>query len=268
MDTFQKSIAYFDLLPDELVLKIVSLAVEKTGRDEQHDFLLDVIAPVSLRFRRIAKEKTFWEGEVTISLDRKTKTSAQWSSQMDTIGADKCFSKPSTKDMMEAKMRDAIRNFIHAGVHSLIIAACAEPATTYRGRGLTRYMPLISSDDIISIASKCPALGVLRLSWLRMEPWPTFPIPSIEELHLSDMRIHMNMLSKDDVSLHRSLPNLRVFKMLACSEAYPRDDSRIKLPDMTKCKKLEIIDLWGSSVEKPMLKIKGNLPSLRPAATH
>ena len=268
MDTFQKSIAYFDLLPDELVLKIVSLAVEKTGRDEQHDFLLDVIAPVSLRFRRIAKEKTFWEGEVTISLDRKTKTSTQWSSQMDAIGADKCFSKPSTKDMMEAKMRDAIRNFIHAGVHSLIIAACAEPATTYRGRGLTRYMPLISSDDIISIASKCPALGVLRLSWLRMEPWPTYLIPSIEELHLSEMRIHMNMHSKDDVSLHRSLPNLRVFKMLACSEAYPRDDSRIKLPDMTKCKKLEIIDLWGSSVEQPMLKIKGNLPSLRPAATH
>ena len=121
MDTFQKSIAYFDLLPDELVLKIVSLAVEKTGRDEQHDFLLDVIAPVSLRFRCIAKEKSFWEGGVTISLDRKTKTSTQWSSQMDTIGADNCFSKPSTKDMMEAKMRDAIRNFIHAGVHSLIM---------------------------------------------------------------------------------------------------------------------------------------------------
>ena len=59
MDTFQKSIAYFDLIPDELVLKIVSLAVEKTGRDEQHDFLLDVIAPLSLGFRRIAKGKTF-----------------------------------------------------------------------------------------------------------------------------------------------------------------------------------------------------------------
>ena len=167
-------------------------------------------------------------------------------------------------------MKDAISNFIHAGVHSLSISAypISEPCIRGLDDCMKENMPLISGDDILSITARCPALRVLKLCWLRMEPWPIFSIPSsaIEELNLSYMKIHLNMFSRKDSALHHSLPNLRVFKMLSCYGT--SDDSRIKLPDMTKCKKLEIVDVWGSSVEQPMLKIKRNLPSLRPTAKY
>ena len=260
MTTGPQSIAYFDLLPDELVLKVVSSAVKSTVGDEQHDFLLDVIAHISVRFRRIATEKSLWEGEVSITLDNKSETTGKWSST----------SKPRTKYWMESKMKDAISNFIHAGVHSLSISAypISEPCISGLDDCMKANMPLISGDDILTITERCPALRVLKLCWLRMEPWPIFSIPSsaIEELNLSYMKIHLNMFSINDSALHHTLPNLRVFKMLSCYGT--SDDSRIKLPDMTKCKKLEIVDVWGSSVEQPMLKIKRNLPSLRPAVKY
>ena len=274
MATGQQSIAYFELLPEELVLKIVSSAAESTGRPEQHDFLLDVIANVSVRFRRIAMEKSFWEGEVNITLHTNFKT-AKWNSRprriLGLFPPDDPLSSILPKDSMESKMRDVIGNFIQAGVHSLNISAypIPEPGTLGLADCLKKDMPLISGEDIISIVAKCPALRVLKLCWLRMEPWPTFPIPcsAMEELNLSYMKIHLNMFSKEDSDLHHSLPNLRVFKMLSCCCTSP-DDSRIKLPDMAKCKKLEIVDVWGSSVEQPMLKINGNLPSLRQATKH
>ena len=175
--------------------------------------------------------------------------------------------KPQTKDLMEVKMRDAIRDFIHAGVHTLNISAypISEPCIRGLDDCMKENMPLISGDEILSILEKCPALKILKLCWLRMEPWPTFPIPSLtmEELNFSHVKIHENMFSKEDSAMHQSLPNLRVFKMFSCYGT--SDDSRIKLPNMTKCEKLEIVDVRWSSVEQPMLKIRDNLPSLRPS---
>lgn len=267
MATGPQSTAYFDLLPNELVMKVVLSAVESTARDEQHDFLLDVIANISVRFRRIATEKSFWEGEVSITLDKKSKTFIQWHSYMDSRSSS---SKPRTKDLMEWKMRDAISNFIHAGVHSLNIRAypASEPCIRGLYDCMKDNMPLISADDILSIAARCPALRVLKLCWLSMEPWPKFPIPcsAMEDLNLSYIKIHLNLFSQEDSDLHHMLPNLKVFKMFSCYGT--SENTRIKLPDMTECKRREIIDLWGSSEEQPMLKIKGNLPSPRIAVNY
>ena len=267
MATGPQSTAYFDLLPNELVMKVVLSAVESTARDEQHDFLLDVIANISVRFRRIATEKSFWEGEVSITLDKKSKTFIQWHSYMDSRSSS---SKPRTKDLMEWKMREAISNFIHAGVHSLNIRAypASEPCIRGLYDCMKDNMPLISADDILSIAARCPALRVLKLCWLSMEPWPKFPIPcsAMEDLNLSYIKIHLNLFSQEDSDLHHMLPNLKVFKMFSCYGT--SENTRIKLPDMTECKRREIIDLWGSSEEQPMLKIKGNLPSPRIAVNY
>jgi len=73
---------FFDALPDELVLKIVTMAATKLyvdfeptknewggGVGVDHDFLLEVLFRVSKRFRRLAKDLSLWKGCVDISQD-------------------------------------------------------------------------------------------------------------------------------------------------------------------------------------------------------
>ena len=51
----------FDLLPDELVLKIVKMATsKKKGFD--HDFIRESISRVDKRFNRIAWDSSLWQG--------------------------------------------------------------------------------------------------------------------------------------------------------------------------------------------------------------
>ena len=70
----------FDSLPDELVLKILQLAIadpEERLRSDlienfenwipPHNFLSNIISRVSTRFRKISKDKSLWKGEVIIS---------------------------------------------------------------------------------------------------------------------------------------------------------------------------------------------------------
>ena len=67
--------AFFDTLPDEIVLKIVTMAAVKVSWSESqqraiherdHDFLVDALCKVSVRFRRVTMEKSLWKGCVKI----------------------------------------------------------------------------------------------------------------------------------------------------------------------------------------------------------
>ena len=71
----------FDKLPDELVLKIIKLVMESHKRtwpmdlaaldsphwQSPHDFLLKTIARISIRFKRIAADKSLWRGSYILS---------------------------------------------------------------------------------------------------------------------------------------------------------------------------------------------------------
>ena len=78
---------YFDLLPDELVLQIVKMAsllmirvhswspgpiggrrAISSSSIFKHDFILDVICEVSLRFRRVSQDRSLWKGRVCIHI--------------------------------------------------------------------------------------------------------------------------------------------------------------------------------------------------------
>ena len=71
---------YFDLLPDEIVLKIIELVISSydyiansySYRNlyvwrPRHDFLLDTIGNLSKRFKRISHDKTLWSDKIIIS---------------------------------------------------------------------------------------------------------------------------------------------------------------------------------------------------------
>ena len=72
--------AFFDAMPDELSLKILTMAATKLyvrdfgdngdwwhSTSVDHDFLVDVLIRVSQRFERLAKDPSLWKGSVVIS---------------------------------------------------------------------------------------------------------------------------------------------------------------------------------------------------------
>ena len=63
----------FDALPDELVLKIIKMASwDEEGEPPcyDHDWLIDILFKVSKRFKRLATDRSLWEGYVWIHADK------------------------------------------------------------------------------------------------------------------------------------------------------------------------------------------------------
>ena len=57
----------FDLLPDELVMKIIKMTMEGVIDPEmKHVFLVDSIAKISTRFGRLSVDKSLWRDQVQV----------------------------------------------------------------------------------------------------------------------------------------------------------------------------------------------------------
>ena len=65
------AMASFDSLPDEVALEIVKLSAVRNDPFRRpkydHDFLVDVLCRVSLRFKKLATDSSLWKGRVWIS---------------------------------------------------------------------------------------------------------------------------------------------------------------------------------------------------------
>ena len=57
----------FGLLPDELIMKIIKMTLEGvTDPEMKHVFLVDSIAKISTRFRRLSADKSLWRDQVQV----------------------------------------------------------------------------------------------------------------------------------------------------------------------------------------------------------
>ena len=60
----------FDLLPDELVMKIIKMTMKGVIDPEmKHVFLVDSIAKISTKFRRLSVDKSLWRDQVQVPED-------------------------------------------------------------------------------------------------------------------------------------------------------------------------------------------------------
>ena len=55
----------FDLLPDELVMKIINMILGGRGK-QKRNYLVDIIAMISARFQNLAADKSLWKGHVSL----------------------------------------------------------------------------------------------------------------------------------------------------------------------------------------------------------
>merc|ERR1719188_1965896 len=53
-------------LPDEIVLKIIQLAVDQPCGYSKFHFITDVLFKTSFRFRRLATDSSLWKGHVMV----------------------------------------------------------------------------------------------------------------------------------------------------------------------------------------------------------
>ena len=217
-----EALAPFDLLPDELILVII----RKTlffHQWNKHHFLINSIGNISARFRRLAADPTFWK---------------DWNGVIHITG-------------WERQLKMVIGTFLGPDIESLELKT---------GDGdVWGDKPLISSQDLTLLAGKCPKLTHLNITGFKMESWPLFGTPwSVEELKFA--YVTMDSKAFNNVELHVSLPDIRVFEMHSCKY---EGKHPIKLPDMSKCDNLEEVGLFRSAVmpaKTAKKKGKGNAP--------
>ena len=197
MNAVNKDTGPFDMLSNEVALIPIRMAMNNMNQVRRHDFLFDVIAMVSTRFKALAKVKSLWKGEVWIEGNGK-------------------------------KIKKVIHEFLSDDVTHLHL----------RGHSMTT----ISEEKITTVAAKCSELLTLSFSHnLRLNSWPTFDTPwtSLTKLRFGDnVRIH-NIFQ--NVELHHSLPNLKIFEMKG-TFSFPYMHPNI-LPDLSGCKQLEKVRL-------------------------
>ena len=203
----------FDLLPDELVLKIVKTATQNSdsgfnrydyGYD--YDFIMYNLCTVSARFNRIARDPSLWEDCTELRLDL----------HVEILGR-------VTKWFLHAGMTD-----ITIGGDYFVVAKL--PNWNY---------PAITGDHIAAIATKCPDLKRFEVGKVNIETWPAICMPALEELSMVSPGCGSAMFK--NMQLHLVLPRLKVFRV------HLRDYQRMWLPDLTKSFQLREVFLRGGT---------------------
>ena len=161
---------YFDKLPDEIVLKIINLATG-TNPFEPHNFLVDVISKISTRFKRLAADRSLWEGFVSIQGDTKM-------------------------------AKEVIQEFLCYRV------TIFEISNTHNEKHI-KVGPTLSAVEITKMTTRCPRMEYLILNDLRIESWPTSisPLLSLKALILRKVGTTCFV----NVDLSSVAPNIEVF---------------------------------------------------------
>lgn len=245
-----KNVNYFCTLPDEIVLKILQMVVhtenkvtrkgqpseEKRSRPcpktNNRDIIIDVLANVSKRFRRITKDRVFWLGTTYLDMLIKSK-----------------------RDLMrnEKRWERIINCIISESAREIAIRGTLPPLKPTKTTGLFGgggsvaieaiqskhiIMMTITKDSIQTLSFKCPNLMLLKLSKVKIPQWPQ----EQNSWHrLKELTLSFNQSPNifRGIQFHHVAPNLEKFKIE--EDGCPP----FILPDMTQCHKLTHIELIG-----------------------
>ena len=152
----------FDSLPDELLLKIITMVVEN-HRSSTYQ-LIHVIGKVSKRFQDIAATKSLW-----------TECSPSRPLELPL----------SRHDDKEQQMKQL--NVLHDGIEWLEVKGIDWEESF---RSLTSA--ILSEDHLTAIGGHCPNLEALHFEKVEISMWPRFSTPFVDLLHLRLDGIEMN----------------------------------------------------------------------------
>ena len=190
-----KGFSHFEMLPTEVAIIPIKMALSDLNIEEKSDFLVDVVSKVSTRFKTLATHKDLWQGRVKVTGDHE-------------------------------KIKKVIHEFLSDGIDhiSMRLNDMDEP---------------ISSEDVLTIALRCPKLKTLGLTVSTLSTWPTFISPWTSLISLILVGVRPNIFA--GVELHHNFPNLRHFVMGQLP--IDSDAQSVVLPDMDKCNFLKTVHL-------------------------
>ena len=216
----------FEILPEEMVLKIFKMLVEPRLMSLWGDWGLrgvgsslrpttthrsvgqldDIVklSKVSSRFYRIARDWALWSGSVGLNLSR--------------IGGVENW-----------------KYFLGARITNLSLSS----SKTSDFRPINRW-------DISTIAANCPNLEILNLEEVGLSSWPsqaTYPNVKEFSIHIRCGPMRREDLLFRGVYLDLSFPRIESFSFTAtkCDSTEPTLENAIWLPDMVKCQNLHSV---------------------------
>ena len=213
----------FDLLPDEIVMKIIYMTLGGCGK-QKHNCLAKTIAMISTRFQNLAADKSMWRGIVSVKGDA-------------------------------SKLQLVINHFLNDEVKELKLTQSYGP-TWYKALPKREETPT----DIKSVAEKCPNIEKLTLTNFNLLgcSWPTSIWASLKELTISGI---VGDECFKGIDLHASIPNLEYFQIpVWANELKP---CRLFLPDMSSCARLEEVYFGSSPntrTDYTLQSESGNIP--------
>ena len=152
------AISPFDCLSDEVILKIIAMA---KGNDD-HDFLLDVLCKVSVRFRRLATDSSLWRDSVRITI----RFIPQYTAEMRGTSSVPYFRREMHADF--SKVDFMIRECLNDETKELkmvnfIVKRATGPSLVHRNCNLS-YI-----DALTYLVTKCPNLKRVDLTGFPLE---------------------------------------------------------------------------------------------------
>ena len=206
----------FDLLPDEMVMKIIKMAIGTLpDPTKKHEFIAKVIAKLSSRFRGLAMDRSLWRGEVTVEGSDEELTET-----MDVLSRFPVTITSITKLSLERRW----------------------------GKSLWRKWGTLDG-NLFGLAAKCSKLEELTCWTRTWNQWPCASMTLTQRLtSLRRLTINIDTGAVTDAkgrstlssTLQRCVPNLRFLHIKKSGAWCP-----LRLPDMTGCKKLEVVKLEG-----------------------
>ena len=174
-----------------------------------HNYLLNIVGKISVRFRNIAADKSMWRGVVYIN------------------------------DFYEEEIEILVRDFLCD--ESKVLKIHNLRYEVIDGRWNPVDGEVIRPETIPALSHKCPNMTQLNLYWLRMESWPSPPYnawDSLEDLVLSQVKLNSDLFR--NAQLHECFPNLKSVILDRCK---PLDGVMITLPDVSECMSLEVFEI-------------------------
>lgn len=204
----------FNLLPDELMMKIINLVLEDCKEywycpGSKQDLLVNTIAKISWRFKRLTEDKSFWRRKVWISGDVPL-------------------------------LKVVIQDFLNSGVEDLFVKYCSKLISSSSKQSSKQS---ILAADLRNMALACPELENLDLQHFAITSWPSLSVPwrSMKRLIINTA----NPKCFENVDFSDSIPNIEYLTIASSGVALT------VLPDMSNCCNLQEVFLEGGAFSFP-----------------
>ena len=162
------AISPFDTLSDEIFLKIITMA-----KGDNHDFLLDELCNVSVRFRQIATDSSLWRDfvRITVRLPRYEDFAAGRLDSMVTFNDDFAYF---------SKVKFMVRKCINDRTTRLQITGTIGPHSSCKFNFWSSLFPDCNDpliDALINVAANFPKLKRVDLKRMGIQIESMFDIP-------------------------------------------------------------------------------------------